>query len=106
LSELKLRAQEAIDKQDSIAIRAQLDRVSQFLIRLESHQPGWSVKLFYALIEEQDILRPASQAQSLIREGHQALAARDERALSAVNQRLIRLLPQDEQSKVIGLVKP
>jgi molecular chaperone DnaK len=106
LSELKLRAQEAIDKQDSIAIRAQLDRVSQFLIRFESHQPGWSVKLFYALIEEQDILRPASQAQSLIREGHQALAARDERALGAVNQRLIRLLPQDEQSKVIGLVKP
>ncbi|MDX6240773.1 MAG: molecular chaperone DnaK [Kribbellaceae bacterium] len=106
LSELKLRAQEAIDKQDSIAIRAQLDRVSQFLVRLESHQPGWAVKLFYALIEQQDILRPASQAQSLIREGHQALAARDERALTAVNQRLVRLLPQDEQGKVFGLVKP
>ncbi|TCO46786.1 molecular chaperone DnaK [Kribbella antiqua] len=105
LSELRVRSREAIDARDSAAIRAQIERGGQFLVRLESRQPGWTAKLFYALIAEQDILRPASEAKALIREGQQAIAARDERALGAVNQRLIRLLPQDEQSKIIGLVK-
>jgi molecular chaperone DnaK len=106
MSELKRRSEAAIEAKDSAAIRAQLDRVGQFLVRIESHQPGWSVKLFYALKNEQDVLRPASQAKALIREGEQAMASGDERGLTSVNQRLIRLLPQNEQSKVIGLIKP
>ena len=106
LAELKRRADDAIQAKDSGAIRSLQERVGQFLVRIESHQPGWSVKLFYALKNEQDVLRPASQAKALIREGEQAMASGDERGLSSVNQRLIRLLPQDEQSKVIGLVKP
>lgn len=106
MAELKRRSEDAIQAKDTAAIRAQLERVGQFLIRIESHQPGWSVKLFYALKNEQNVLRPASQAKALIREGEQAMASGDERGLASVNQRLIRLLPQDEQSKVIGLVKP
>jgi molecular chaperone DnaK len=106
LGELRTRADEAIAKHDAAALRTETERVGRLLIQLESRQPGWAVRLFYALAAEEAVLRPAAQARSLIREGEQALAVGDERSLETVNQRLIRLLPQEEQNKIIGLVKP
>ncbi|RKT55177.1 Hsp70 family protein [Saccharothrix australiensis] len=102
LGELRRRAQEAIDARDAVAVRAQIDRVGVFLVELERRGPDWPVKLFYGL---QSMVPPSTAASGLVREGNRALAARDARALDAVNQRLIRLLPQEEQDKVIGLRK-
>jgi molecular chaperone DnaK len=102
LGQLRRRAQEAIDARDSVAVRAQIDRVATFLFELERRSPDWPVKLFYGL---QEMLPISGQASALVQEGKQAIAARDPRALDAVNQRLIRLLPQEEQEKVIGLRK-
>ncbi|GAB2967222.1 Hsp70 family protein [Saccharothrix stipae] len=100
--ELRRRARDAIDSRDLAAVRAQIERVGTFLVELERRGPDWPVKLFYAL---QDMVPPSGQATALVREGSRALAARDSRTLDAVNQRLIRLLPQAEQDKVIGLRK-
>jgi molecular chaperone DnaK len=102
LGELRRRAQDAIESRDPVAVRAQVERTATFLFELERRSPDWPVKLFYAL---QDMLPLSGQASALVREGKQAIASRDTRALDAVNQRLIRLLPQDEQEKIIGLRK-
>ncbi|MGI5151989.1 Hsp70 family protein [Plantactinospora sp. CA-294935] len=104
LAELEQRADEAIGSGSSARIRAETERVTEFLIELERRQPGWSVRLFYALCEQQGRMQPSGEARTLVREGKDALAAGDERALDAVNSRLVRLLPRDEQPKIIGLV--
>ncbi|WP_367127966.1 Hsp70 family protein [Saccharothrix sp. HUAS TT1] len=102
LGELRRRSADAIDSGDLAAVRAQIERVGTFLLELERRGPDWPVKLFYAL---QGMVPPSTQASALVREGSRALASRDARTLDAVNQRLIRLLPQEEQEKVIGLRK-
>ncbi|GAB3976677.1 Hsp70 family protein [Plantactinospora veratri] len=104
LAEFEQRANEAIESGSSARIKAETERVTEFLIELERRQPGWSVRLFYALCEQQGRMQPSGEARGLVREGKEALAAGDERALDAVNSRLVRLLPRDEQPKIIGLV--
>ncbi|TCO50659.1 Hsp70 family protein [Actinocrispum wychmicini] len=100
LAELRRRAQDAIDTNNPAAVRTQIERVGTFMVELERRSPDWPVKLFYAL---QDMLPASREATALVREGKQAMAARDPRALDAVNQRLIRLLPQEAQDNIIGL---
>ncbi|MCU1685289.1 MAG: Hsp70 protein [Amycolatopsis sp.] len=102
LTEARRRSQDAIDSGDAAAMRTQVERVGTLLVRLEQRSPDWPVKLFYGLIE---VLPPSTQVNSLIREGKQAISARDTRLLDAVNQRLYRLMPQAEQEKFIGVVK-
>ncbi|MFC6529684.1 Hsp70 family protein [Nonomuraea rubra] len=102
LAGLRQRSREAIQAQDSAAVRAQIDRAYLLLMELERRGPDWPVKLFQAL---RDALEPAGQAGALIREGMQAIADGDQRALEGVNQRLIRMLPKNEQDKIIGLVR-
>ncbi|SBW22740.1 2-alkenal reductase [Candidatus Protofrankia californiensis] len=101
LADLQRRAQDAADAEDAAAVRTQLDRATAFMFELERRNPDWPVKLFYSL---QSMLRSSSQAGALIQEGKQAIAANDPRRLDAVNQRLIRILPQKEQEKIITLV--
>jgi molecular chaperone DnaK len=64
------------------------------------------MRLFYGLTEQPGLLPPTREADNLVREGQRAISSGDERALESVNQRLIRMIPRDEQSKVIGLIKP
>ncbi|TCC64104.1 Hsp70 family protein [Kribbella pittospori] len=106
LTELQNQAQRAIDDQNLTAVQAQIDRTNQFMIRLEQRQPGWQVGLFYALVEQPGLLPATREVDNLVREGHQAIGAGDERTLERVVQQLIRLLPRDEQDKVFGLIKP
>jgi molecular chaperone DnaK len=100
LAGLRRRAQEASAAQDSGAVRALVERTGRFLVELERRGPDWPVKLFHTLTET---LGDSGQAAPLVREGRQALASDDPRALDSVNQRLFRLLPRDEQNKVIYL---
>ncbi|WP_405796722.1 Hsp70 family protein [Streptomyces sp. NBC_01506] len=100
LAAIRSRADEAIDAQDSVAVRGLIDRTGSLLFELERRSPDWSVKLFYTL---QDMLRSSGQAGPLIQEGQRAIAANDRQGLDAVNQRLYRLLPKDEQDKVVWL---
>ncbi|MEJ3745436.1 Hsp70 family protein [Actinomycetes bacterium KLBMP 9797] len=104
LTELEQRAADAIASGSSVRIKAETERVTEFLVELERRQPGWSLRLFYALCEHEGRMRPSGEARTLIREGKDAVAAGDERALDAVNTRLVRLLPREEQPKIIGLV--
>ncbi|MFI6084915.1 Hsp70 family protein [Streptomyces sp. NPDC051217] len=100
LAAIQSRADEAINAQDSVAVRGLIDRTGSLLFELERRSPDWSVKLFYTL---QEMLRASGQAGPLIQEGHRAIAANDRQGLDAVNQRLYRLLPKDEQDKVVWL---
>ncbi|MFD3485482.1 Hsp70 family protein [Streptomyces sp. NPDC058665] len=100
LAAIQSRAEEAINAQDSVAVRGLIDRTGSLLFELERRSPDWSVKLFYTL---QEMLRASGQAGPLIQEGHRAIAANDRQGLDAVNQRLYRLLPKDEQDKVVWL---
>ncbi|MGW1021206.1 Hsp70 family protein [Streptomyces niveus] len=100
LAAIRSRADEAINAQDSVAVRGLIDRTGTLLFELERRSPDWSVKLFYTL---QDMLRSSGQAGPLIQEGQRAIAANDRQGLDAVNQRLYRLLPKDEQDKVVWL---
>ncbi|MFI6265268.1 Hsp70 family protein [Micromonospora sp. NPDC051006] len=102
-AELDRRATEAIESGNSTRIKSETERVTAFLIELQRRQPGWSVQVFYWLCEQQSRMRPAGEATRLIQEGREALATNDERALDSVNSRLVRLLPDEEQDKVIGL---
>lgn len=100
LAAIRSRAEEAINAQDSVAVRGLIDRTGSLLFELERRSPDWSVKLFYTL---QEMLRASGQAGPLIQEGHRAIAAHDQQGLDAVNQRLYRLLPKGEQDKVVWL---
>jgi molecular chaperone DnaK len=100
LGELRRRTEEAVKAGDPAAIRAVTDRATTLLVELERRNPDWPVKLFFALMAE---VPSTPAANALIKEGRQAIAAHDSRALDAVNQRLIRLLPQEKQNEVIGL---
>ncbi|MEV8340179.1 Hsp70 family protein [Streptomyces niveus] len=100
LAAIRSRADEAINAQDSVAVRGLIDRTGTLLFELERRSPDWSVKLFYTF---QDMLRSSGQAGPLIQEGQRAIAANDRQGLDAVNQRLYRLLPKDEQDKVVWL---
>ncbi|MET4927220.1 Hsp70 family protein [Streptomyces sp. PSRA5] len=100
LAAIRSRADEAINAQDSVAVRGLIDRTGTLLFELERRSPDWSVKLFYTL---QEMLRSSGQAGPLIQEGQRAIAANDRQGLDAVNQRLYRLLPKDEQDKVVWL---
>ncbi|MGK5740043.1 Hsp70 family protein [Micromonospora sp. URMC 103] len=102
-AELEQRAADAVDSGSSARIRSEIDRVTSYLVELQRRQPGWSVQVFYWLCEQQGRMRPAGEAAKLVQEGREALAGNDERALDAVNSRLVRLLPDEEQDKVIGL---
>lgn len=104
LQDLRRRAQEAIDEGSSVAVLAARDRVHGFLIQLERRRPDWPVRLFYAICEQHELVGTSGPADALMREGRQAIAAHDQRGLEAVNQRLIRLLPQEEQSKIGGVL--
>ncbi|MEV0779092.1 Hsp70 family protein [Streptomyces sp. NPDC050428] len=100
LAAIRSRSDEAINAQDSVAVRGLIDRTGSLLFELERRSPDWSVKLFYTL---QEMLRSSGQAGPLIQEGQRAIAANDRQGLDAVNQRLYRLLPKDEQDKVVWL---
>jgi molecular chaperone DnaK len=57
------------------------------------------------LTEQPGLLPPTREADNLVREGRRAISTGDERTLENVNQQLIRMIPRDEQSKIIGLIK-
>ncbi|WAL64634.1 Hsp70 family protein [Amycolatopsis cynarae] len=100
--DLRRRADEAVSSKDTARVRAELERIGQFVIGLERRSPDWPVRLFYTL---QELLPASGQVTALVAEGRTAIAANNVPALEAVNQRLIRLLPQEEQQKVIGVVR-
>jgi molecular chaperone DnaK len=100
LAALRSRAREAIEARDSAAVTVQIKRAYTLLMELERRSPDWPVKVFEMLRE---MLEPSGRADALIREGMRAIAAGDHHGLEAVNQRMVRLLPKDEQDKIIGL---
>jgi molecular chaperone DnaK len=105
VAELRRRAEAAIESGDRAAIEAQLARTADFLIEQERRSPDWPVKLFFLLCSEHERLGPGGPAQTQMAEGRQALANQDPRALDAVNQRLVRLLPTDVAVKIGGLTR-
>jgi len=105
IADLRRRTDDAINAEDPAAIPKLIDRAEALLIDLERRSPDWPVKLFFALREQRAALQPAGRADSLIREGERTIAAGDMAALRGVNERLIRMLPREEQEKVIGVVR-
>ena len=102
LAEMQRRTQDAAAEQNSATMRVQVDRATMFLVELERRSPDWPVKLYFGLVAA---LQGVREADPLIREGKQAIAAGDRLHLEAVNQRLLRLLPPEARSKFIGLVE-
>ena len=85
---------------DLAAVRTAIERTTAFVIELERRRPDWPVQLFFAL---QSMVPSSPAADGLLSEGRAAIAAQNVAALTAVNQRLVRLLPKEDQDKVIGL---
>jgi molecular chaperone DnaK len=102
LATLERRAEEAIAARNANAMRAQIDRALSLLIDLERRDPNWPIKLFYLLL---DVLPPSAQTAALSEEGKTAIGQRDSATLDAVNQRLLRLLPEKQKDMVIDLVR-
>jgi molecular chaperone DnaK len=102
LAGLRSRAREAEAVGDADTVRRLIERANALLLEVERRGPDWPVKLFYAL---RAAVPPSRQADALVQEGTQAIAAGDARALDGVNQRLVRLLPREEQANIVGLVK-
>ncbi|MEV4471075.1 Hsp70 family protein [Nonomuraea sp. NPDC049419] len=102
LSALRQRSRDAIQAQDFTAIRTQTDRAYSLLMELERRRPDWPVKVFQALREA---LTLTGRAHDLIREGERAITRGDQQELEGVNQRMIRMLPKEEQDKIIGLIR-
>ncbi|GAA0252851.1 Hsp70 family protein [Cryptosporangium japonicum] len=100
LADLRRRADAAIASGELAAVRAVVDRTSSFVIELERRRPDWPVQLFFAL---ESMVPRSAAADGLLAEGRRAIGAQDVTGLTAVNQRLVRLLPKDAQDKVIGL---
>ncbi|HEX8343865.1 MAG TPA: Hsp70 family protein [Actinoplanes sp.] len=105
VTELRRRAQAAIDADNGDAIQAQMERVREFLLDLERHRPDWPVKVFYLLCAEHERIGAPAAVAALIAEGRQAIAGQDPRGLDAVNQRLMRLLPTEVASTIGGLTR-
>ena len=102
LDELRTRVQGAINSGDVAAVRAVTERATRFVLDLEQRAPDWPVKVFFAL---EEMVPPSGQATALQREGRAALNSGDVRTLNSVNQRLIQLLPREQQDQVIGVRK-
>ncbi|WP_433796972.1 Hsp70 family protein [Actinoplanes sp. CA-252034] len=105
VGELRRRSQTAIDARDRAAIQAQLERVHDFLMEVERRAPDWPVKVFFMLCVEHEKIGISAQADVLIAQGRQAIAGQDPRALDAVNQRLVRLLPVEVAGKIGGVLR-
>ncbi|MEU4165027.1 Hsp70 family protein [Actinoplanes sp. NPDC026670] len=105
VGELRRRARTAIEARDKSAIQAQLERVHDFLMEVERRSPDWPVKVFFMLCMEHEKIGISAQADVLIAQGRQAIAGQDPRALDAVNQRLVRLLPVEVAGKIGGLLR-
>ena len=104
LSELRRRARDAADARDSVAVRELVERTNVFLVELERRSPDWPVKLYFSLVTALSTAG-VRNADPLVRQGEQAIADHDRTRLDAVNQQLLRLLPFEEQNKIIGLVE-
>lgn len=94
------RGQDAITSQDVAAIRKQIDETGSFLVDLQRRRPDWPITLFSILAQT---LKTHPAAARAIKEGELAIARNDLRELDAVNQRLFRMLPSEEQGKIGGL---
>ncbi|TDC31733.1 Hsp70 family protein [Kribbella albertanoniae] len=105
LADLRTRAQDAIDRKDIRSIERETEQVVSFLIGLERRQPGFVIRLFNQLALDTSSMRPASEARRLVAAGRSAAARGDEAGLMVICQQLVRLLPQSQQSTVVGLVR-
>ncbi|GAA3296555.1 Hsp70 family protein [Dactylosporangium vinaceum] len=100
LAALHRRAEEAVAAGDPAAVREATDRAIALVVDVQRRSPDWPVRLFFGLVQAVGERGPA---KPLVQQGRQAIAERDTRTLDAVNQRLVRLLPEEERSHVIGL---
>jgi molecular chaperone DnaK len=101
LTALQARAQDAIKAQDSVAVRALVDRTTLLVVELERRNADWPVKVFYSL--RATLVGTSSSADALIADAERAIAAGDRQALDASNQRLFRLIPPEDHGKIIGV---
>ncbi|MGI9004290.1 MAG: Hsp70 family protein [Pseudonocardia sp.] len=104
LADLERRSRAAIEDRDPAAARMQVDRAVGFYVDLLGRTDRLELTVFSYYRNNPDRLRPADRVPALIREGEQAIAAGDRRALAGVNERLRRLRPPDEQDLVGGLM--
>jgi len=105
LADLQSRARTAIEGEDPVAARAQLDRARGFFFDLMRRGPEWDLTFFHILRNMRHELQPADRADALIREGERAIAAGDRHAVAGVNERLRRLIPPNVQDPIIELTK-
>jgi len=103
LADLQSRARTAIEDEDPVGARKQLDRARGFLFDLLRRGPEWDLTLFYMLRDMRQELQPTARADALIQEGEQAIAAGDRHAVAGVNERLRRLIPPDVPDPVGGV---
>ncbi|WP_163506687.1 Hsp70 family protein [Fodinicola acaciae] len=93
LDNIKKRAGEAIANRDGTAATALLERTTELYFDVRRRSPTWDAEIFYALRRMRDQMSPSAQADTLLWEGEQAIAAGNYRVLPGINQRLRRLLP-------------
>ncbi|MEJ3651893.1 Hsp70 family protein [Actinomycetes bacterium KLBMP 9759] len=102
LDDLQRLATSARRDEDIIALRKLIERARRLMLTIMQRLPEWEIVRFQALCEHRHRMSPAAEAARLIRQGEQTVAAGDLRALAAVNERLVRLLPPDQQAAAMG----
>jgi molecular chaperone DnaK len=87
---------------DARVVSSVHDRAAAVELDILRRLPDWDLVLFEAFQVNQHKLRPADQADRLIREGEQYVAAGDLAEVHAVNEQLRRLWPPDERLPAAG----
>ena len=90
----------ATGSRDSDVLRRKINEIESLQVRVLREQPGWWVAVFENLCERKASMKNASQATSLISEGNRAIDNSDLDELKAVIQKLIVLLPENEQGSI------
>lgn len=81
--------------QDSATADKLIHRAVELQVHLLRRSGGLEAAIFHAFRNDRALLRPQDRVDALLREGERAMAAGDRTALSAVNERLRRMWPQD-----------
>ncbi|WP_019929965.1 Hsp70 family protein [Nocardia sp. BMG111209] len=101
LTDLRARAEDAIETRNSKALRKQLDEASEYHVDLVRRSPDFPVVLFHSL---EDALRSTPEAAGLLREGGRVIAAGEHWQLTLINHRLLLLLPPNLRDPAIGIL--
>ncbi|HVV20184.1 MAG TPA: Hsp70 family protein [Pseudonocardiaceae bacterium] len=105
LDDISSQVDRVVATRDVAAVPRLLERIDDVATDILRNQPDWPAMVFRALRSRRADLRPAGEADALIRDGERLLGTGDMGALDQVNYRLRQLLPPDIPDPV-GWLRP